>query len=160
MIRLLSGKTVYSRLLYLIITTATLGSLSIKHAYAGCAVDPRNGQGYATGISSLVDPSIGDQPNNTWGEEGGRYHGTCDGDGEYRGYVRDLYTDGRYVQVRLSTERSMRREWIQTYTGSSWRNYRSWGRGTYYMRICKSGTPIGVSEGDSRCSYTISHYGF
>lgn len=160
MIRLISGKTMYARFLYLIIASATLGSLSINHAYAACFIDSNTGKSFSHGIASHINSTIGDHTGNIWGQEGAQYGATCDGDGEYRGFVRDLYTDGRYVQVRLSTESSMEREWIQTYTGSTWHNYRSWGRGRFYMRICKSGTPIGVPEGDSRCSFTESHFGF
>lgn len=91
-----------------------------------------------------------------WGTESFRYWSTCDGDGYYAGRVRDLEQDGRYVQVRLSTRRDMSNEWIQAYTGSS-SNYSIWG--SWYIRICKSGTPLGVDVSDLRCAGPERHVG-
>jgi len=87
-----------------------------------------------------------------WGREESQYASTCDFDGIYKGRVRDMKQDGRYVQVRLASRSDMSNEWIHTYTGSS-RNYTMWG--AWKMRICKSGTPLRVSINDHRCSKPV-----
>lgn len=145
------------KFLLLAIAAVTLTSPLHKVANAACegSHDPIKLYG-----GRLVSPDVYGVELIYWGEERSQYASTCDGDGEYRGVVRDLETDGRYVQVRLSTENKMKREWIQTYTGRNWKKYRSWGSGTYYMRICKSGTPIGVAHDDERCSYPERHVNF
>lgn len=87
-----------------------------------------------------------------WGREEAQYSSTCDYDGIYKGRVRDLLTDGKYVHVRLASRRDMSNEFSHTYTGQS-RNFTMWG--SWHMRICKSGTPLGVGKSDSRCSAVV-----
>lgn len=127
-------------------------------ANAACTGKWRSTELYGSRLLTNNDPWHG-QELIYWGAERSQYPATCDGDQVYLGAVGDRETDGRYVQVRLSTDREMKREWIHTYTGRYWRNYRMWGS-AYYMRICKSGTPVGVSKGDSRCSLVVRHTGF
>ena len=91
-------------------------------------------------------------PAGVWGQEFVQYESTCDGDGVYKGRVSDVETDGRYVQVRLATRADMKNEFIHVYTGLR-RNYTMYG--SWHMRICKSGTPIGVDLKDDRCSKKV-----
>lgn len=127
----------------LIVASVLSISMPAGDAQAYCNV----GNGTARTFSATI--------KTWWGREESQYASTCDYDGIYKGRVKDLYKDGRYVQVRLASRYDMSNEWIHTYTGSS-RNYTMWG--VWYMRICKSGTPLRASTNDYRCSKPVAAF--
>ena len=87
-----------------------------------------------------------------WGAGGPQYSSTCDGDNIYKGTIKDIKEDQRYVQVRLASRLDMSNEFIHVYTGT-YREYTMWGK--WYMRLCRSDAPRAVSRDDNRCSKVV-----
>lgn len=128
-----------------IIATATSSGLAASPAAAYCNANISGGNAVAVSISQ------------SWGKEGPRSTptATCsDGDTIYSGKIWDLSSDGHYVQVRLASSSSMSNEFVQSFTGSA-SNYSAWG--SWWLRICKSGTSLGAPVTSSGCSGRVIH---